>query len=110
MLIRPPPSDIRLSLEEQLQLFPGLFGISDYLRDMSSNLTRGALDALPLLLLHATPSINLLGALKRPFDTEVLTRTPSSSRKAMCMIHDYLSVGAAPTVLFMMWIAKFTCR
>ena len=70
-------------------------GTFEYLNDTSSNLTCGALDALPLLLPHATPSISLLAALKRPFDTEVLLRTPSSSRKALCIIQDYLVVGAS---------------
>jgi len=93
------PSDIRSSLREQLHQHnfytcPYPLGISDYLEDMSSNLTRSALDSLPLLLLHATPSINLLAALKQPFDTKVLSRTPSSSRKALRIIHDYLTVRA----------------
>ena len=92
------PSNIRSSLSEQLDprtlnFLPHTLGTSAYLQDTSSNLTRGALDVLPLLLFHAAPSINLLTALKRPFDTEVLSRTPSSSHKALCIIHDYLMVG-----------------
>ena len=94
------PSNIRSSLSEQLDpctlnFLPHTLGTSAYLQDTSSNLTRGALDVLPLLLFHAAPSIDLrlLTALKQPFDTEVLSRTPSSSHKALCIIHDYLMVG-----------------
>jgi len=95
------PSDIRSSLldhfmqETAVDLLHTL-GVIDYLNDTSNNLTRGALDALPLLLLHATPSINLLAALKQPFNNEILSRTPPSLGKALHSIHDYLMV-CAPT-------------
>ena len=94
-------SDIRSSLldhfmqETAVDLLHTL-GVIDYLNDTSNNLTRGALDALPLLLLHATPSINLLAALKQPFNNEILSRTPPSLGKALHSIHDYLMV-CAPT-------------
>ena len=94
------PSDIRSSLKEQfrsLQYLLPTFGIPNFLEDISSNLTRGALDILPILLHQATPSDNLLVALKRPFDNEVVSRTPSSFCSAMGIIHDYLMVSA-PTV------------
>ncbi len=89
-------SDVRSFLREQFQSLIQLqqtLGISSYLEDTSTNLTQGALDALHILLPHARPSFDLLAALKRPFDSEVMLRTPSSSRNAMGSIHGYLMVG-----------------
>ena len=92
----PFPSHIRSSLREQLRSLKQLsqtLGIHDYLEDTCSNLTRGALDALSIFLPHAPPSDDLLVALKCRFHHKVMSRTPSSSRKALGSIHGYLMVG-----------------
>ena len=96
------PSDVRSYLKRRFRSLKCLvrtFGISDYLEDLSSNLTRGALDALPILLSQAPPSVDLLTALGRPFDSEVESRTPSTSLDVMDSIRDYLmvSVPSVPT-------------
>jgi len=72
---------------------PCALGIYGYLSDASSDLSHGALDALPILLARAPPSVDLLATLKRPFNNEVISRTPSASHRAMTSIHKYLMVS-----------------
>jgi len=87
-------SDIRSSLKEQFHSFGDLpKSIFNYLEDMSSNLTRGALGVLPILLSQTSPSIDLFIVLKQPFDNEIISRTPSSFHNAMHSIHNYLMVS-----------------
>ena len=89
-------SDIHSSLKEQLhslEWLPAQFGIPRYLKDTSSNITRGALEVLPSLLFQSPPSVKLVSSLKQPFDNEVTLMNPSSSRKARHFIHEYLTVS-----------------
>lgn len=97
--------EVRFSLQEDFHLpslssllpkpLPVIFGIPDFLDDddLSSNITRGAIEVLPVLLLQASPSIDLLTALKQPFDDEATSRNPSSWHKAKVGIHHYLMVS-----------------
>jgi len=89
-------SDILSSLKEirSLESLPARFGIPKYLRDTSNNIARGALEALFSLLPRSPPSVDLLGALKKPFNNEVILMNPSLSRKARNFIHEYLMVGS----------------
>ena len=89
-------SDILSSLKElcSLKRLPAQFGIPRYLRDASNNISRGALEALFSLLPQSPPSVDLLAALKKPFDNEVILMNPSLSRKARNFIHEYLMVGS----------------
>ena len=90
-----PHSDICSSLEEELRslkYLPAKFGIPSYLRDTSKSMTRGALKALLSLLPQSPPSVDLLSSLKLPFGDEVVSKHPSSSRRARKAVHEYLMV------------------
>jgi len=100
LLIFPCNSDIRSSLRGQLRsltYLPETFGIYDHLDETSSSTTLSALKALPMFLLQAPPSSELLATLKQPFDGEITSKMPSSSRNALGVIHDYLMVSAHPS-------------
>ena len=100
LLIFPRNSDICSSLKGQLRsltYLPETFGIYDHLDETSSSTTLGALNALPTFLLQAPPSSELLATLKQPFDGEITSKMPSSSRNALGVIHDYLMVSAHPS-------------
>jgi len=81
--LRPFCRQVKRVLGVDLRDFPACL-------EKSIELRRGALDALPLLLVDVMPSTTLLAALKQPFDTEVLGTSRESSRDALNSIHSYL--------------------
>ncbi len=105
-----PFSDVRIILKEEFELasqasslskpLPVIFGIPRFLDDISSNLTRGAIEVLPTLLRHASPSTDLLTVLKQPFDNEVISRNSSSWCTAKADIHNYLMVSQNKSVVY----------
>ena len=92
-------SDILSSLKElsSLKDLPAQLGIPKYLRNISNNITCGALEALFSLLPQSPPSVELISVLKKPFDNEVILMNPSLSCKARNFIHEYLIVGSLYT-------------
>ena len=89
-------SDIRFSLKRQLRSLTFLtryLGIVSYLENTANNVSWGALEVLPTVLIHALPTSDLLEALKQPFHPDVMSRTPSSSAMARKIINDYLMVS-----------------
>jgi len=94
-------SDIHSSLKEQLhslEYLPALFGVPRYLKDASNNITCGALEVLRYLLPRCPLSTDLLASLKQPFNDEVISMDPSSSRRARNLIHKYLMVSGTSLV------------
>jgi len=90
-------SGIHSSLRDQLRslkYLPARLGIPEYLRDSPNNITRGVLEVLFSLLPQCPPSVDLLAALSKPFDREVISMNTSLFRKARNFIHEYLKVSS----------------
>lgn len=85
-----------------LEFLPQTLGITQYLSDVSNNVTLGALEVLHPLLVNTPPSPDLFVALKRPFEEEVIARTPLSSRRTRGVIKDYLMVCTCRAIFLRM--------